>query len=267
MLNAGRRPKYLEKVITMNKQPQFRIPKSIPDLTEFFQEEMQKAGAALVGFADLRVLETRPFSELPVGVAIALEFDDPYLARNPGTSEADPRYIEAYYRNGRRLDPVVDKGVEILRAEGYTAWGYGSETFFDRQGQDMNPEAYLTSLYQHKTTATLSGLGWIGRMGVLVTPRFGPHVWLATIITDAPFVAAEPLTESRCGSCQKCRDACPATAITGESWQRGMARADLVDIKKCQSHRRKRGQLAGTPMCGLCLAACPFGKKAGAQLG
>ena len=105
----------MEKVITMNKQPQFWIPKSIPDLTEFFQKEMQTAGAALVGFADLRVLETRPFSELPVGVAIALEFDDPYLARNPGASEADPRYIEAYYRNGRRLDPVVDKGVEILR--------------------------------------------------------------------------------------------------------------------------------------------------------
>lgn len=235
-------------------------PDRIGDLAEQFTAEMKKAGAIMVGFADLRIVKPRPFPELPTGVALAVPFADLSLARKPGAPEADPRYIEAYTRSGQSLDPIAERGVEFLRRAGYEAWGYGSETFFDKQGQDMNPEAYLTSFYQHKTTATLAGLGWIGRMGVLVTPKMGPHVWLATIVTDAPFAPAEAMTESRCGSCRKCQETCPVGAIEGAAWRRGMARDELVDIKKCQAHRRERGQKAGKPMCGLCLAACPYGK-------
>ena len=232
-------------------------------LTETFVAEMKKAGAVKVGFADLRIVETRPFPELPTGVAIAVPFAEPALARHPGSPEADPRYVEAYVKSGQSLDPIAARGVELLRAAGYQAWGYGSEIFFDKCGQDMNPEAYLTSLYQHKTTATLAGLGWIGRMGVLVTKEFGPHVWLATLVTDAPFRPAEAVTDSRCGSCRKCQEVCPVGAIQGAAWHRGLTRADLVDIKTCQAHRRERGQKAALPMCGLCLAACPFGKAVG----
>lgn len=231
----------------------------LKDLAKTLAAEMKKAGAVLVGMADLRVVKSRPFSELPTGVAIAVPFAVPELARHPGAPEADPRYVEAYVKSGQSLDPIAARGVDLLRAAGYEAWGYGSEMFFDKCGQDMNPEAHLTSFYQHKTTATLAGLGWIGRMGVLVTPKFGPHVWLATLVTDALFQPAEAVTESRCGSCRKCQEACPVGAIKGQAWRRGLTRDDLIDIKTCQAHRLERGQKAGKPMCGLCLAACPFG--------
>ncbi|MDR2945245.1 MAG: 4Fe-4S binding protein [Candidatus Adiutrix sp.] len=229
------------------------------NLAESFVDEMKQAGAALVGFADLRSLEPRPFPKLTTGVALAVPFADLSLARLPGAPEADPAYVEAYRRSGQSLDPLVTRGVELLRAAGYAAWGYGREIFFDRSGGDMNPSAYLCAFYQHKSTATLAGLGWIGRMGVLVTPDRGPHVWLATLVTDAPLPLAEAVNESRCGSCRKCQEACPVGAVKGPAWQRGMARDELIDIQKCQAHRRERGQNAGLPMCGLCLAACPFG--------
>ena len=247
----------------MDEATRFEALKPLTTLTESFTAEMKEAGALMVGFADLRIVQPRPFPELPIGVAVAVPFAEPSLARHPGAPEADPRYIEAYVKSGRSLDPLAARGVEFLRAAGYEAWGYGSEMFFDKRGQDMNPEAYLTSFYQHKTTATLAGLGWIGRMGVLVTPEFGPHVWLATIVTDAPFSPAEAVTESRCGSCRKCQEACPVEAIKGPAWRRGLSRDDLLDVKKCFAHRRERGQNAGMPMCGLCLAACPFGKIGG----
>ena len=244
----------------MNEATRPKAPTPINELTETFTAEMKKAGAVKVGFADLRIVTPRPFPELPVGVAVAVPFAEPGLARHPGKPEADPRYIDAYVKSGQSLDPIAARGVELLRQAGYEAWGYGSDMFFDRQGQTMNPDAYLTSFYQHKTTATLGGLGWIGRMGVLVTPELGPHVWLATIVTDAPFALAEAVTESRCGSCRKCRDVCPVGAIRGAAWRRGLVRDDLVDIKQCQAHRQERGRNAAMPMCGLCLAACPFGK-------
>lgn len=46
-----------------------------------------------------------------------------------------------------------------------------------------------------------AGLGWIGKQTLLITPEYGPRVMLATVLTDAPFKTAKPITESRCGVC------------------------------------------------------------------
>lgn len=234
------------------------------DLGEKLSEELKKAGAVLVGFADLRQAARPPqVTHLPVGVSIALTFAEPELARQPGRPGADPKYVEAYFRSRKSVDPPVGLGVDILRAAGYEAWGYGYQFFLDRWGEkdDMDPNQYLTASYQHKTTARLAGLGWIGRMGVMVTREYGPHVWLGSIFTDAPLATAtEPLVKHRCGSCRQCQEACPVGAIKGQGWRLGLTRADLVDIEACQAHRRERGRAAEAPMCGLCLAACPFGR-------
>lgn len=234
------------------------------DLSEKLAEELKRAGAVLVGFADLGQAPRPPkVAHLPVGVSIALTFAEPSLARRPGRPTAEPGYIEAYFRSRLSVDAPVSLGVDILRAAGYEAWGCGYQLFLDRQVEkdEMDPDRHLTARFQQKTMARLAGLGWIGRMGVLVTREYGPHVWLGSIFTDAPLTtAAEPLTAHRCGSCRKCLEACPVGAIKGQGWQLGLSRADLVDIEACQAHRRERGREAQAPMCGLCLAACPFGR-------
>ncbi|UQZ88211.1 hypothetical protein C4J81_02880 [Deltaproteobacteria bacterium Smac51] len=222
-------------------------------------ETLINAGAASVGCADMAPVPFAASRGLTTGISITFPFTHAHLARRPGLITADPEYIEAYYDFCSRLDPMVEAGVELLRAAGHQAEGYGYYTFFDRTGDDMDPSLRLTAYYQHKTTATRAGLGWIGRMGVLVTREFGPHIWLATILTDAKMTTASPITEARCGNCRRCVEACPAGAIKGAAWNVGQTRDDLVDIEKCQAHRRLRGQGLRAPMCGLCLAACPFG--------
>lgn len=234
------------------------------ELAEKLIEELKKAGAVLVGFADLRQAARPPeAAHLPVGVAIARPFAEPALARSPGRPSADPAYVQAYFRSRLSVDGLIELGVEILRAAGHEAQGCGYQLFLGRRVEkdEMDPEQYLTARYQQKTTARLAGLGWIGRMGVLVTRQYGPHVWLGSIFTDAPLSPAEPLTSHQCGSCRKCREACPVGAVKGPGWRVGLTRADLVDIEACQAHRRERGGEGGAPMCGLCLAACPFGAK------
>lgn len=221
------------------------------------ERSLKNAGAVLVGFADLRPVTPRPFEHLLTGVALALPFDpDPALARNPGQGAANPDYVAAYGRNRLKIDPLVELGTNILRREGFRAEGYGYEIFGGQRGGDMNPALHLTAHYQHKTTARLAGLGWIGRMGVLVTRSWGPHIWLGTIFTDASLPPGTPLKPG-CGSCRRCVEACPVQAIQGPVWQPGFQRADLLDIHKCQAHRRERGRETDLPMCGLCLAACP----------
>lgn len=220
---------------------------------------LTKAGAALVGLADLSPSPVARELGLPVGLAIAAPFD-PSLARRPGPQEADKSYVAEYFRRRDILDDLAVLGAEFLVARGFKARGYGHKTYFDGvAGRDLDSGLYLTALYQHKTTALRAGLGWIGKMGVLVNPDYGPHLWLATVLTDAPLPTAQPVTESACGRCRRCQEACPAGAVKGRLWNASLSRDDMVDIKKCQAHRRSRAGEGGVPMCGLCLAACPLG--------
>lgn len=230
-------------------------------LSERLSRALVKAGALRIGFADLTQVRERPVPRLRVGISILIPFADLSIAGKPGQPLADPAYIEAYMRSRLAVDRLTGLGVGLLRAAGFEAWGYGYEININRRGGDMNPLARLTACYQQKTTARLAGLGWIGRMGVLVTNDFGPHVWLGTIFTNAPLPLAKPTEKSGCGSCRRCREVCPAGAVTGTLWRPGSTRADLLNIDKCQAHRRERGKKQPAPMCGLCLAACPKGMK------
>lgn len=56
-----------------------------------------------------------------------------------------------------------------------------------------------------------AGIGEIGWVNFLVTRDFGPRVWLAAIITNAPLVPNSK-TNGICNECGKCVDVCPATA-------------------------------------------------------
>lgn len=230
------------------------------DLIEDLEKPLADAGATLTGYADLGSVTGRPFPELTHGLALALAFD-PFLARQPGRPLANPAYVDEYYLTRARLDQLVERGVHILRSYGYRARGYGFQPFFGDQVDDMRPTEYLIALYQHKTTAVRANLGWIGKMGVLVTKEYGPNIWLGTILTDAPLPGAEPCRKSLCGRCRRCQEACPVKAVKGVLWAPDMLREDLIDVRGCQEHRRQRGHYLQRPMCGLCLAACPLGQR------
>ena len=60
--------------------------------------------------------------------------------------------------------------------------------------------------------AERAGLGFIGRSANLIHPRFGTYVFLATIITDAPFAPTAP-GSGTCGQCTRCMDVCPTGAL------------------------------------------------------
>lgn len=125
----------------------------------------------------------------------------------------------------------------------------------------------MQSHFPHKTAAVFAGLGWIGKSSLLITYEYGPRVWLATILTDAPLLKSEPpapgILESKCGECEICVRECPFGAIKGVIWQPGMDRDLLIDVFKCAENRRKRGmkQYGRTDECGICLAVCPFARQ------
>lgn len=102
-----------------------------------------------------------------------------------------------------------------------------------------------------------AGLGELGRLGYLISPRFGARIRLGAVTTEIPLVPDEPIhfgVQDFCEKCRKCAVNCPPGAIPDgskttvqgvEKWQ--------LDIEKCYYFWR----VIGTD-CGLCMKVCPF---------
>ncbi|HIC22170.1 MAG TPA: tRNA epoxyqueuosine(34) reductase QueG, partial [Planctomycetes bacterium] len=69
-----------------------------------------------------------------------------------------------------------------------------------------------TSPLLERDWAELSGIGWIGKNGIVIDHEIGSWFFLGAIVTDRSFVASTPAMD-HCGNCTRCIDACPTSAI------------------------------------------------------
>ncbi len=104
-----------------------------------------------------------------------------------------------------------------------------------------------------------AGLGEIGRMGLLMTPRLGPRVRIAVVTTDLPLVTDAPVPDLSvldfCMRCRKCADACPARALPSGppgADPQGVVRW-RVDAEACYTLWTRMGT-----DCARCMAVCPY---------
>jgi epoxyqueuosine reductase len=191
---------------------------------------------------------------LPVALSLIARIDAHALVR---LEQGD---AGAYRGEYRRLNALLDDAVAALVAElrrgGHEAVGAAATIY-----TELPPSGDWLSagVFAHKTAATRAGLGWIGKTGLFVSPEAGPKVRLATVFTDLPLELGTPVTEGRCGSCRRCLDVCPASAGHDVGWQAGMTREALFDAAACSAYMDTLGPAAGHT-CGLCVAACPFGR-------
>jgi epoxyqueuosine reductase QueG len=119
----------------------------------------------------------------------------------------------------------------------------------------------ICAVFSHKLGAHLAGLGWIGKNCMLITPDNGPRVRWASILTDAPIRPTGNPMDEQCGDCMKCVTACPVRAFSGRNFKDNEPREKRYDAKKCNDYftqMKNRGEIV---VCGMCLYACPHGKK------
>ena len=103
-----------------------------------------------------------------------------------------------------------------------------------------------------------AGLGEIGRMGILMTPRLGPRVRLGVVTTDLPLIADAPGDDLSvldfCTLCQKCAENCPTHAIPfGDRVSVDEGRRWIIDADSCF----RFWNAVGTD-CGRCMTVCPY---------
>jgi epoxyqueuosine reductase len=230
----------------------------IKQRTEKIRSVLREKGACCTGFADISGLRQPITNKYPFAVCFALRYDDEIVNLLPDNDEPWTKMA----------DSLTEKAGLIYRAvqELLDNWGYHYSRVPSSTKIDELPEP--GEELPQKTLATLSGLGWIGKSTLLITPEFGPRIRPATLLTDIPLVAAVPVIQSRCGDCRACVDACPVGAIRGNLWSQGTPRSELFDVSRCFSYRWiKKTELGRRLECGACLKVCPAGqKKRGTEL-
>jgi epoxyqueuosine reductase len=128
---------------------------------------------------------------------------------------------------------------------------------------DINGRCFVDSApVLERDWAKRSGLGWIGKNTMLISPQKGSFFFLAELILDVELSYDEPISDF-CGTCRRCIDACPTAAISEKGY--------LMDASKCISYltielREEIPKEFGGKMenwafgCDICQDVCPWNR-------
>jgi epoxyqueuosine reductase len=212
---------------------------------------LQERGAGLFGFADLAPVPGAERYGLPRSISFGFPISKGILRQI--ASGPTLEYYKEYNRLNSLLINAANELERFISSLGYAALALEGEA----RRYDTRT---LATILPHKTSASLAGLGWIGKCDLLVTEEFGSGLRLSTVLTDAPLTAGTPATESKCGGCKACVDNCPAKAVSGNEWRRGIPREKLYDAFACAAMTKKQADAIGADhrICGICISNCPW---------
>jgi ferredoxin len=219
------------------------------EATRFLRRWARKLGAASVGFTELE--DYHLYSHVGRGadrgepvtldhryaVALTVEMDKTALEHAP----LAPTVMES-------AQQYVDSGVIAAQmAQFIRNLGWPARAHVDGNYRVVCP-----------LVARDAGLGEIGRMGLLMTPRLGPRVRIAVVTTDLPLVPSprrrDPTVIDFCVRCLKCAEVCPGDAIPLEGRvDIDGARRWRIDSEACFG----LWNALGTD-CARCMAVCPY---------
>jgi len=225
-----------------------RIESSAGDFTLRIKGFSKYLGAALVGTTQLNpayvyshAARKGPWGQPidldhPNSVVVAVEMIYEMIRHSPHvatTTESANRYFDA-----AKIALIIARYINLL---GYEA----------RAHVDGNYKVMCTPI------AVDAGLGEVGRMGVLINPKYGPRLRLAVVTTDLPLTQDAPVyfgVQDFCEICKKCAVCCPSQSVDAgvkheikgvQKWQ--------IDGDTCYQFWRQRSS-----DCAICMRVCPY---------
>jgi len=197
-------------------------------------------------------------SEYPVAISIGIALNNDIVDQLPNRKT---RSVCVDYRHhcydivNQRLDLTISEMTSFLQSHGFNVRPIPASKRTD--------DEKICGSFSHKLAANLSGLGWIGKSCLLVTPEVGPRVRFSTLLTNAPLEKTGTPMDNQCGGCLECVKICPVQAFTGQGFRPDQAREVRYDARKCDRYFREIKARNEWAFCGMCVYVCPFGKKSG----
>jgi ferredoxin len=170
-------------------------------------------------------------------LAFTVEMDFHMLGPSPAPQvvmESGKQYVEA-----ARIAVQLANAIRYL--------GYSARAHIDGNYRVIAP-----------LVARDAGLGEIGRMGLIMTPKQGPRVRLGVVTTDIELVPGgrkpDPSVIDFCNICTKCAENCPSKSIPlGDRGEIDGALRWKIDAETCFHY----WNLIGTD-CARCMTVCPY---------
>ncbi len=209
------------------------------------------AGMAYLESAYHKEMRQDPARLFP-GLRSIIVLGFPYTLPSPGQIAQNGRGIISGYaaaedyhlRIPRLLQPLIDFLAESFKMNTLPRVFTDSAPILERE------------------LAQRAGLGWIGRNGCLISPKWGSSFLLAEVFTDTPLNPDIPLETDFCGTCRRCIDACPTGCILPNR---------TIDANDCISYHsiENRKMIPEAIMerftnllfgCDICQSVCPWNR-------
>ena len=221
------------------------------DISNYLKQMAIDLGAVDSGIALLNPNHIYSFSGRgPGGYGAKVNLDHPYIfvfavEMDYKTMSKAPK-IDVVVESSKKYLESAKISISIasfIRSLGYQA----------RAHMDMNYQVILPA------AAVDAGLGEMGRLGILMHPKYGPRIRLGAVSTDLPLHVDKPQYfngDAFCNQCKKCAANCPSGAISfGEAKENRGVKKWSTNQEVCYKFWREAGS-----DCGICMAVCPYSK-------
>ena len=219
------------------------------EMSSFIKAWGKKLGALDVGYCQLE--DYHWYSHKGRGDEYGNEVNNSHSHAIAFTVEMNEEMVQAAPQAPIVMESAqqyLDSGrIAIQIAEFLRHLGYSARAHIDGNYQVVCP-----------LVARDAGLGEIGRMGLLMTPKQGPRIRLGVVTTEFPLTTKDRERLNYmldfCLRCKKCADVCPSKSISLDDPEMvdGVKRWQ-INSEACFTYWCK----AGTD-CGRCMATCPY---------
>ncbi|MDA3860095.1 MAG: 4Fe-4S dicluster domain-containing protein [Melioribacteraceae bacterium] len=238
----------LENIITC-KPSEEKIEVDPQKISAFIEEWSKKLGARDSGVTHLKDYHLYSFG------GFNKHFGEPILNNH--------KYAIAFLAEMDKamINPAPQGSAVMESAQQYLAPGTVAvqiASFIRNLGYEAS--AHIDGNYQVicPLVARDAGLGEIGRMGLLMTPKQGPRVRISVVTTDMPLVDNNSKYDYSinefCSICKKCADVCPSGAISHDD------KKEIDGIERWKINPEACYSVWGSfgTDCGRCMAVCPY---------
>jgi len=227
------------------------------NLTSKVKELLFACGMEAVGITDPEHLKDAPEGYRPTDILPTTKSVVCAIVHIADTVCDDLPYTRYEYTNqffilNSLLNSTATKLTRMLEEEGYRTVPIPAA--YPRVNKEVR------GVLSHRHCAVAAGLGEFAFNNLMTTEKYGSRVRIITIITEAELDIDQPSTQNLCaqyraqGLCDMdCVKRCPTGALSCEG---------VIDKYKCLHYQEQIMPWSAAELrCGLCLAACPIGKR------